>query len=93
MSSEAKASRPLPRLRNGIARPEHVPRRKGRSVGNRIEVAAPDPVVIDDLPEEIPVTARELDAIETYLGILLAKLVGGTERTDRADLADEGVTR
>jgi hypothetical protein len=29
------------------------------------------PVVVDDFPQEIPITRRELDVIETYLGALL----------------------
>jgi hypothetical protein len=35
-----------------------------------------DPVVCDDLGEPIPVTAAEVDVIETYLGPLLDELLG-----------------
>jgi hypothetical protein len=35
-----------------------------------------DPVVRDDLGEPIPVTAAEVDVIETYLGPLLDELLG-----------------
>jgi len=31
----------------------------------------PELGLIDDLPEKIPITQRELDVIETYLGRLL----------------------
>jgi hypothetical protein len=34
------------------------------------------PVVRDDLGEPIPVTAAEVDVIETYLGPLLDELLG-----------------
>jgi hypothetical protein len=35
-----------------------------------------DPVVVDDFPQEIPITRRELDVIETYLGALLDDALG-----------------
>lgn len=34
-----------------------------------------EPSVLDDLPEVIPVTGRELDVIETYLGNLIDQLL------------------
>src|SRR5262245_3293878 len=34
------------------------------------------PVVVDDFPQEIPITQRELDVIETYLGALLDEALG-----------------
>jgi len=37
------------------------------------------PVVVDDLPQEIPITRRELDVIETYLGALLDEALGAPE--------------
>jgi hypothetical protein len=37
------------------------------------------PIVIDDFPEEIPITRRELDVIETYLGALLDEALGVPE--------------
>jgi hypothetical protein len=33
--------------------------------------------VVDDFPEAIPVTARELEVIETYLGAALDQYLGG----------------
>jgi hypothetical protein len=36
-------------------------------------------VVVDDFPQEIPITRRELDVIETYLGSLLDDALGGAE--------------
>jgi hypothetical protein len=37
------------------------------------------PVVVDDFPQEIPITRRELDVIETYLGALLDDVFGVPE--------------
>jgi hypothetical protein len=37
------------------------------------------PVVDDDFPQEIPITRRELDVIETYLGTLLDDALGVPE--------------
>jgi hypothetical protein len=37
------------------------------------------PVVVDDFPQEIPITRRELDVIETYLGALLDDALGVPE--------------
>ena len=34
-------------------------------------ISVTGPAVVDDFPEVIPVTRRELDVIETYLGALL----------------------
>lgn len=34
-----------------------------------------EPIVVDDLPEAIPVTASELAVIETYLGPLIDRLL------------------
>src|SRR5215831_8734313 len=34
------------------------------------------PVVVDDFPQELPITPRELDVIETYLGTLLDDALG-----------------
>ena len=36
------------------------------------------PEVVDDYPEIVPVTQRELDVIETYLGSLLDDLLKHT---------------
>jgi hypothetical protein len=37
------------------------------------------PIVVDDFPQEIPITRRELDVIETYLGALLDETLGVAE--------------
>ena len=37
------------------------------------------PVVVDDFPQETPITRRELDVIETYLGALLDEALGVPE--------------
>ena len=39
--------------------------------------AVPD--VVDDFPQEIPITRRELEVIETYLGALLDEALEGPE--------------
>lgn len=41
--------------------------------------AAPtDPIVLDDLPKLIPITVRELDTIQIYLGDVIDQLIAGT---------------
>jgi hypothetical protein len=42
-------------------------------------VTCSGPVVVDDFPHEIPITRRELDVIETYLGALLDEALGVPE--------------
>jgi hypothetical protein len=37
------------------------------------------PIVVDDFPQEITITRRELDVIETYLGTLLDEALGVPE--------------
>jgi hypothetical protein len=34
------------------------------------------PIAVDDFPQQIPITRRELDVIETYLGALLDDTLG-----------------
>jgi hypothetical protein len=41
--------------------------------------AALEPSVVDDFPQPIPVSSRELDVIETYLGALLDDALGNWE--------------
>jgi len=45
----------------------------------RDAVTCSGPVVVDDFPHEIPITQRELDVIETYLGALLDDALGVPE--------------
>ena len=45
----------------------------------RDAVTCAGPVVVDDFPQEIPITRRELDVIETYLGALLDEALGVPE--------------
>jgi hypothetical protein len=42
---------------------------------NSRKVTGPRPEVVVDFPEIVPVTQRELDVIETYLGSLLDDLI------------------
>src|SRR5262249_55650188 len=44
-------------------------RRRNSELARRHDAVA-DPVVVDDFPQEIPITRPELDVIETYLGAL-----------------------
>lgn len=62
-------------------RPEQAPRapdlpRPGR-VRTTSGAATDAPIVVDDLPDAIPVTAAELEVIETYLGPLIDRLLAG----------------
>jgi hypothetical protein len=45
----------------------------------REAVTCAGPVVVDDFPQEIPITRGELDVIETYLGALLDDALGVPE--------------
>ena len=42
-----------------------------------LELAGPG--IIDDFPHAIPISRRELEVIETYLGDLLVEALGGSE--------------
>ena len=53
------------------------PGRRGDPYQPRPQVACPQ--VIDDFSQPIPVLERELDAIETYLGPLIDKMLQGSE--------------
>jgi hypothetical protein len=44
---------------------------KTSSHHDRARRPAENPVVLDELPETIPITVRELEVIETYLGQLV----------------------
>lgn len=56
--------------------PPQRPPRDGRHVRCAPLACQPKPGVIGDLPTPIPITAIELDVIETYLGDQLARLLG-----------------
>lgn len=58
-----------------------APRRRNPELArhHRDAVTCAGPVVVDDFPQEIPITRRELDLIETYLGALLDEALGVTE--------------
>ena len=43
--------------------------------GQTVAVTTDEPILVDDLPEMIPVTGPELDVIETYLGNLIDRLL------------------
>ena len=48
-----------------------------RSLADNFQALADGPRAIDDLPATIPVTERELDIIETYLGQLINDVLKG----------------
>jgi hypothetical protein len=41
----------------------------------RADLTPPDPIVTDNLGDPVPITAAEVDAIETYLGPKLRDLL------------------
>jgi hypothetical protein len=50
-----------------LPQPEHVRTMSGATTD--------EPIVVDDLPEVLPVTGPELNVIETYLGGLIDRLL------------------
>lgn len=68
MAKSQKTRRAPPRVTavNGPERPTPV------------GAAPADPIVLDDLPKLIPITVRELDTIQIYLGDLIDQLIAGT---------------
>jgi hypothetical protein len=67
-----------PRLTDG----PNSQRRRRSELARRIPCGAvtwAGPIVVDDFPQEIPITRRELEVIETYLGALLNDALGGSE--------------
>jgi hypothetical protein len=54
-------------------------RNSGLTRHRRDAVTWAGPIVVDDFPQEIPITRRELDVIETYLGALLDETLGVAE--------------
>ena len=72
---QAQAQRRRRRLNNGPS----VQRRRRFELARSIPLDAitrAGPDVVDDFPQEIPITRRELEVIETYLGALLDALEG-----------------
>ena len=57
----------------------HRRSRNTRQVNVPAQSQPPAPRVIDDFPQTVPVDARELEVIETYLGALLNELMGPQE--------------
>lgn len=88
MSSEPDIGRPKVRFRKGVPVPERR-RCRRRRASEKLSDAAPDPIVVDDLPEIVPVGSRELDVIETYLGPLLNELFGAGMTKARACRTDQ----
>lgn len=67
MAKSQKTRRPPPRIASSDG-----PQRE-RCLPNG---ATPDgPIVLDDLPEPMPVTVRELDTIQIHLGDLIDRLI------------------
>ena len=54
-------------------------RNSGLTRHRRDAVTWAGPIVVDDFPQEIPITRRELDVIETYLGAVLDETLGVAE--------------
>lgn len=68
MAKSQKTRRQPPRIASSSDRPQRARRPTGRATPD-------DPIVLDDLPKLIPVTARELDTIQIYLGDLIDRLI------------------
>ena len=75
--SQAVAIRRRPRLMDD----PNARRRRNSELARRRRDAVTwaGPVVVDDFPREIPITRRELDVIETYLGTILDDALGVPE--------------
>jgi hypothetical protein len=54
-------------------------RRRNSGLARHRREAVADPVVVDDFPQEIPITRGELEVIETYLAALLDDALGVLE--------------
>jgi len=50
-------------------------RARRSAVRRAAHVPAPLPPVVDDWPASVPVTSREVDVVETYLGSMLQELL------------------
>jgi hypothetical protein len=59
------------------------PARSARVGARERPVGEPDVAVVDNLPGFIPVTQREIEVIETYLGALLGAVLASTEGETR----------
>ena len=70
--SVRKAPLPAPSSDNGL--------RKSANIANHVKSSAEhhndNLAVVDNLTADIPITNRELDVIETYLGALLDRMLG-----------------
>jgi hypothetical protein len=78
MSYKLKAGRLPLRRRAGF----HAPGQPGpsrRPIARRSANVEPAIEVVDDLPALVPVTQREIEVIETYLGALVDEALAGTE--------------
>ena len=59
----------------------------------RDAVTCAGPVVVDDFPQESPITRRELDVIETYLKALLDEVLGVPEYRKNSPWRESGSLR
>lgn len=76
MAKSQKTRRPAPRIASSD-RPQRARRPAGGATPD-------DPIVLDDLPELIPITTAELDTIQIYLGDLIDRLIGDAASTTGA---------
>jgi hypothetical protein len=63
-----------PRFHAAVNARRRLKSEMARPVRRAVTWVVPD--VVDDFPQEIPITRRELEVIETYLGALLDALEG-----------------
>ena len=77
-----RTAQPTPSILGTLPDGPNAQRRRNSELARPIRrdaVTWAGPVVVDDLPQEIPITRRELDVIETYLGVLLDEALGAPE--------------
>lgn len=88
-SETARKERPVVRYRPGVPKPVR-PETSRRRRPHRQRDAAIRFAVLDDWPDQLPITAGEVAVIETYLGEMLDELLSQcTAKRSRAPYADE----
>jgi hypothetical protein len=77
-----KQTVPVPRVHPASMPPKEAERRVRR---RQTDADQPDPIVRDNLGDPVPITAAEVDAIETYLGPMLCDLLAdaAAQRKDK----------
>jgi len=90
MSYELKAGR-LPCAQGAGFHAPARPAQSRRPFVRRPAGVEPAVEVVDDLPALVPVTQREIEVIETYLGALVDEALAGTEDQPKARMTPGSV--